>query len=435
MNSKTRKDIIVIGFALFSMFFGAGNVIFPPYLGLGAGPHWLLGFLCYYLADIGLALLTIFAILHCGGTDGIMDRLGRVPSTLMMCAIVLCIGPMLAIPRTAATTFEMSVQPLTKAVSPVVFSIAFFALILALCVQESAVVDIVGKFLTPALLIGLLILIIKGVISPLGPVALKAQTGNVPANGIRDGYQTMDVLAALVFGILVLSSAEEKGHTETKERNRVVAISGLVAGFGLLVVYLGLTYLGATCSTFYSMKVDRAALVVAIVQRLLGKAGLVIFSVVVGLACITTAVALVSSAASYFAKLSRQKLSYKLMVVVICAFSAVVANVGLDKIVSIAAPVLSIVYPPALVLILLSFFDKWTGKLVYRAATLGALITSVLTVIDANGLISMPFLAKLPLAFLGFNWALPAAVFGLIGYFAERGHGGRAMRLSDEAAS
>lgn len=115
---RTIRDIFVIGFALFSMFFGAGNVVFPPYLGLESGKEWFIGFLCYYLADIGLALLALFAIQFRGGTDGLTRRIGRIPSKLLMSAIVLCIGPMLAIPRTAATTYEMSVMPLASGVSP-----------------------------------------------------------------------------------------------------------------------------------------------------------------------------------------------------------------------------------------------------------------------------------------------------------------------------
>ena len=191
---KPLKDSFTLA-SLFSMFFGAGNVIFPPYLGLESGPHWLLGFISYYIADIGLALLAMFAILRQGSPEKVTSRIGKVPSVLLMCAIVLCIGPMLAIPRTAATTFETSVTPLVSGVSPVLFSVLFFLLILLLCVRERAVVDIVGKILTPALLIGLLILIVVGVVSPIGPVGDQALVENVAATGIEAGYQTMDVLA------------------------------------------------------------------------------------------------------------------------------------------------------------------------------------------------------------------------------------------------
>ena len=142
---RSHKDIFVIGFALFSMFFGAGNVIFPPYLGLSCGSQWFLGFACYYLADIGLALLALFAILRSGSPEAMTRRIGKLPSTLLLSAIVLCIGPMLAIPRTAATTYEMSLAPLVSGFSSVLFSFLFFAVILLLCLRESAVGDIGGK--------------------------------------------------------------------------------------------------------------------------------------------------------------------------------------------------------------------------------------------------------------------------------------------------
>ena len=419
MGHTHKKDAFVIGFALFSMFFGAGNVIFPPYLGLQSGAQWFLGFACYYLADIGLALLTLFAVLRCGSTEALTRPIGKAASTVLMSAIVLCIGPMLAIPRTAASTYEMSFAPLVSGFSPVLFSILFFLVILLLCLQESAVVDIVGKLLTPALLAGLLVLIICGVVDPIGPVPDRVLVESVPANGIEAGYQTMDVLAALVFGILILKSAENKGYRGTREKNRVVAMAGLVAGAALLVVYLGLTYLGVTTSRFFDLTVNRTYLVISIVRNLLGQPGMVLFAVVVALACITTAVALVSSSASYFSQLSGGRLSYRSLVVLVCVFSAAVSNFGLDQIVSIASPILGVVYPPALVLILLSFLRPVPGDWVFRLAALGALVASVLEVINSYW-IPLPLMDWLPFAQLGFGWVLPAAVCGVLGLPLKR---------------
>jgi len=408
-------DIFVIGFALFSMFFGAGNVIFPPYLGLGCGSQWFLGFLCYYLADIGLALVALFAVLRHGSWEAVSRPIGRIPSTLLMSAIMLCIGPMLAIPRTAATTYEMGLAPLVSGFSPVLFSGLFFLVILALCVKESAVVDIVGKILTPALMIGLLVLIVVGVIDPVGPVPDRVLVENVPVTGIEAGYQTMDVLAAVVFGIILLKSARDKGYTDIRSQSRVVTGAGIVAGAALLVVYLGLTYLGVTTSRFFDLTVPRTFLVSAIVRNLLGSPGILLFSVVVALACITTAVALVSSAAAYFTKLSGGRLSYQVLVTIICVFSAVVSNIGLDQIVSVSAPILSIVYPPTLTLILISFLSRWLRHdWIHRGAVLGALAASLLTVGVDYGL-PFAFVKALPLASLGFNWVLPAAAGGILG--------------------
>jgi len=422
-RKKTAIDSIVVGFALFSMFFGAGNVVFPPFLGLQSGESWISGFAFYFIADIGLAMLAVFAILFNHGTDGITRHIGKIPAELLMCAIILCIGPMLAIPRTAATTFEMSILPVTDSISGVVFSVAFFALILALSVKQSAVVDIVGKVLTPLLLIGLLALIVTGIVNPIGEVQSTGITGSeVAVTGIKSGYQTMDVLAAMAFGIIILGSASDKGYTEDKERTIMVGAAAGVAAILLFVVYFGLTYLGASAVSLYPSDIGRADLIISIVKQLLGTTGTVIFGIVVALACITTAIALVSSSASYFAKLFKGKVPYWALVSIICVFSAFAANLGLDRIVSVAAPILDIVYPPTLVLIVLSFFDKRIEDSVYTSAVVGALITSVLCTAYSAGA-PFGFLEYLPLYGLGLGWLVPAALFGLIAFLCNRAAG------------
>lgn len=407
-KNHTVRDIIVVGFALFAMFFGAGNVIFPPYLGVEAGPDWVSGFAAYFIADIGLALFAVFALLRVGSSEAVTARLGKVPAALLMGALILCIGPMVAIPRTAATTFEMAIVPNISGVSSVIFSIVFFAVILVLCIRQSAVVDIVGSILTPLLLIGLAVIIIKGVANPLGEIALEPNTDNVVLVGIKAGYQTMDALAALPFGIIVLQSVANKGYTSSGKKFKIVSGSAVLAGVLLLGVYMGLCYLGATVSTQYGLEIGRAELVMAIVEALMGKAGMIIFGVVVGLACITTAIGLTSSAAAYFAELCRDKVSYKAFVIIICVFSAVASNLGLDRIVAIAAPVLDIVYPPALVVIFISLVMPKVHNSVSRAAAVGAVGASILCAFK------VPFIEALPLYDLGLYWILPAVVFGVL---------------------
>ena len=412
-KSNSLRDVIVVGFALFSMFFGAGNVVFPPYLGMEAGPQWLAGFSAYFIADIGLALLGMFALLRVGSSEAVISRVGKVPAELLMCAIILCIGPMVAIPRTSATTFEMAISPNLSGVSPVLFSVLFFALILVLCIKESAVVDIVGKILTPLLLLlGLFAIIIKGVITPVGEISALPQISNVAVTGIKAGYQTMDALAALPFGIIVLQSVTAKGYDNSKKQFRVVGGSAILAGVLLLAVYMGLAYLGATVSGQYNGTIGRAQLVMAIVEALMGKVGMILFGVVVGLACVTTAIALTSSAAAYFAELCRGKVPYKAFVIAICVFSAVVSNLGLDRIVAVAAPVLDVIYPPTLVLIFISLLMPRMPDCVSRGACIGALITSVLCTLTAHG-VNIPVVPSLPLYDLGLSWLIPAAVFGL----------------------
>ena len=408
-------DQLVVGFALFSMFFGAGNIIFPPYLGMGAGSSWFSGFFCYYLADIGLAVFAIFAIIRNGGdVDRILGRIGRIPGIIMFAAIILCIGPLIAIPRTGATTYEMFAAPVFGDIGSELPTAIFFLIVLLLTIRESSVIDIIGKFLTPSLFIGLILLIIKGIVTPMGPISETALMDNVAVDGINAGYQTMDVLAALAFGIIIVKTVTEKGYTDTRLKYKVVCNSSLIAALGLLLVYCGLTYLGATASTFYNLDVNRSQLIIDIIEHLMGKTGVVVLGIVVTLACMTTAVALVSASADYFSQLSKGRLGYKTLTVVICLFSAFVSNFGIDQIVAIAQPILSLIYPGALTLIFLSFFPRQIqNDRIVQGAVVGAIAGSLCEILYSWGL-PLNFVSHLPLSDFGFGWLIFAAVGGAV---------------------
>ncbi len=413
--SKTLIDSLVIGAALFAMFFGAGNMIFPPYLGFKAGTQWLSGFLGYYIADIGLAIVAILAQIKTGGYKGIFAPLGNVARTVIMLSIVLCIGPLISIPRTAATTFELSVQPVVNNVSLPLFCVLFFAVVLIMSINKSAVVDVIGKVLTPVLFFGLLFLIIKGVVDPIGVIEAVPKTESPVADGIAAGYQSMDVLAAVIFGVLILNSASQKGHTQPKSKAKVAAGASVVAGIGLLVVYLGLTYLGATVSSIYDMHVYRTELLIALIQSILpGQVGLIFFAVVAGFACLSTAVALTGSAAEYISELFKGKVSYKAMVAAICVFSGVTASLGVEALVNIASPVLSVIYPPVLVTILLSFLGNKIHVWGYRFAAVAATVMGVFDALASVG-IRFETVSMLPFSTLGLGWIVPSIVFCIAG--------------------
>lgn len=416
---REYRDIFIVGFALFSSFFGAGNVIFPPFLGLESGTNWLISFIFYYMADIGLALVAIFSMIKTGSdVDGMTSHLGKVPGKIFTSIIVLCIGPLVAIPRTAATTYEMTVVPITGMSSDllsIITIVAYFALILVLCIKESSVVDIVGKFLTPALFAGLLILIIKGIISPIGTIAEVPLENSLVINSITSGYQTMDVLAALIFGVMIVKSVTEKGYEDKKQKNKIIGWSSIVAGVGLLIVYGGLSYLGATASAIYPTDINRSVLLLSIIEQVLGQAGIMILGIVVALACITTAVALVGASGTYFERLSNGKLKYKTIVIGTCVLSTAIATLGLDAIISVTGPILNIVYPAALTVIALSLFENnIKNDNIYKGAAIGALVASIIETAAAQGL-GMEFIYNLPLSQYGFGWVLPAIVCGCIG--------------------
>ncbi|MFV0315225.1 MAG: branched-chain amino acid transport system II carrier protein, partial [Anaerotignum sp.] len=248
-NKLKTKTTLIMGLALFATFFGAGNLIFPPYLGHETGALWFVGFFGFFITDVGLGVLAILATVfnRRGDIQGVLGKMGKLPGELMAGLIILCIGPCLAIPRTAATTFEMGVSTLLPSFSPWLFGAIFFAIVLALTIRPSKVVDIVGNYLTPALLAVMLILIVLGMVSPIGPISPESQV--VPfKEGILSGYQTMDGIGALLLTGIVTKNAYDKGFTDKKEASKMVGMAGIIAGALLMVIYCGLTYLGATTS-------------------------------------------------------------------------------------------------------------------------------------------------------------------------------------------
>jgi branched-chain amino acid transport system II carrier protein len=422
------KDIVVIGFALFAMFFGAGNLIFPPFLGVISGTKWFVSFMAFLFADGGLALLGVIAAT---GTQGDMmaffGRAGKKLGIVIASLTILCIGPFVAIPRTAATTYEIGIVPnFGHSLSPIVFAIIFFVIVLVLTIKPSKVVDIIGAFLTPVLLICLAVLIIKGIVSPLGAPLDRTLVDNVFISGINDGYQTLDGMAGAVFAGIVIASVKQKGYTEKKVLVKATILAGIVAVVGLALVYGGLTYLGATVSPQYDNTVERTTLVISITQAILGGPGKVILGLVVGLACLTTAIGLTSACGNYFSDLTEGKLKYEVIVVVVCVFSAIISNFGVDKIIQIAAPLLYMMYPAVVTLILLGLIHtKIQNKNVYVLASWVALILGV-----AHELSTVPLFAKvgvlasltealnkLPGHSVGFYWIIPVLDAAIVGKF------------------
>ena len=419
MNNK-NKDIIVVGFALFAMFFGAGNLIFPPFLGVTSGQSWLTGFGGFLIADVGLALLAVAAAAKCGGDiTKILHRSGNTLAKILGIAIMVCLGPLLAIPRTAATTFEMGIQPiLGNSISPLIFSIIFFSIVLVLTIRPSKVIDIIGEILTPALLIALAVLIIKGIVDPIGTISPETMIDNVFANGVSQGYQTMDALGAVALSAILIASIHDKGYTKDSDKISISIKAGIVAAIGLCFVYGGLTYLGATVSNLYAGQdmntISQTALIVGITESVLGGPGKIILGVIVALACLTTAIGLTSATGNYFSKLTNGKLKYEVIVTIVSVFSAIVSNFGVNAIIKISAPILSMVYPATILLVVMTLFsDKIKNDNAFKGATYVTIIISILTVMN------VPLMNNLPLVSLGFNWIVPAIIGGVIGNFIK----------------
>ena len=237
MNKIKTADSLTIGFALFAMFFGAGNLIFPPFLGWESGGSWLIGFLCFIFIDIGMSLFAMIAIAGSGeGAEGLTGKLGNKISTVVLALNCLCIGPFVAVPRTAAITYEVGVVPNLGAINSWLFTGIFFAVAFLLSAKQSKVVDLVGKFMAPVMFVALLVMIGKGIVTPLGEIGPSAQTGSVVRNGLLSGYQTMDMMAAYIFSVAILMTIRQKGYSQQKEHSALILRGGLIATVLLVVV-------------------------------------------------------------------------------------------------------------------------------------------------------------------------------------------------------
>ncbi|MGL5066558.1 MAG: branched-chain amino acid transport system II carrier protein [Sarcina sp.] len=419
MNKKT-KDYLIIGFALFSMFFGAGNLIFPPFLGQMLGEHYWLGIIGFTITGVGLPLLGLLAATKNNGNFEEMSiKVGKNFSKIYSIVLFLMIGPMLAIPRTAATTFEISILPNFKGFNPFLFVVIYFAINLIFVLKPSKIIETIGKFLTPVLLIILVALIVKGIVNPIADYS-SATVLNPLAGSLVEGYQTMDALASIIFASLIIGAVKSKGYKE-KQIVQVTVKASIIAIVGLGVVYGGLIFLGSRTGIFAN-EMSNSTLLLFLSTSILGNVGRIAIGIALGLACFTTSIGLLSAGGEFFERVSNGKLKYKANVLVMCVASIGIASMGLDKIVAFSASILNIIYPITIVLILLNLADKWVkGKMVYRVSVYVTLAISILIFIAGYVLPLDNILSVLPMYDLGFGWVIPAIVaFVVSNIFVKR---------------
>lgn len=437
-KNKKVVDITVMGFALFAMFLGAGNLIFPPTLGHIAGDRWALSLLGFLLTGVLMPVLGVVSMGICGGElSDFTKNINDVFSTFFIIFVMLIIGPLFAIPRTGATTFEIAVQPLGLGISSVTSSFIFFAITLFFVLTPNSVVDRVGKFLTPALLIILALIILKSLFTPIGK---PHSTGmeNIFLRGFKEGYQTMDALGSMILATIVISSITEKGYTDKNAILKMTAYTGIIACVGLGLCYGGLVYVGAQGSNVLSDDLTRTEIVVSSSELLWGNVGRIVLGLAIALACLTTSIGLTATAGKYFADRFKDDISYRATVILICVVSFFLSNVGVDNIISIAGPILEVIYPVAIVLIVLNLFSPFIpNKYFYSGAVFGTLCISVfqglvagkklintllvnVKIVPASNPEALSFettsrvLKSLPFEGIGFPWLLPAIGMSLL---------------------
>lgn len=417
------KETFVFGFALFAGFFGAGNLVLPPLLGFKSGSDWWVVAFGFIITTTVIPLLALFAHAKLQGT---MFDFGKKVSplfSLIFCltTYVLCIA--LPCPRTAAVTHEMAIAPFFN-MSSLTTSIVYFTLTFIFVMNRNNVLSLLGKYLTPIIVLILFMIIVVGILSPT--VDMNPSKFEFPiVNGLLEGYQTYDAIAGIVMGGVVLVSINNsKSQMSFVEKRTMIAKSGLIAMIGLLIIYAGLIYVGALYSSEFESQISRTDLLSSLTTKTLGNIGSIFLSVLVALACFTTAVGIVMSVSDFFKSYFEQYSNAYLITSIICCMVGIfVGQMDVKFIIDVALPALMFIYPICIVLILLNVLpEKLASKAVFRVVVLVAFVFSIpdfLGFIIPKG--NLEFINKtIPLAKQNLGWVLPAMVaFILVNIFEK----------------
>ncbi|MGF3076256.1 branched-chain amino acid transport system II carrier protein [Facklamia sp. P12955] len=420
-----KKDLLAIGFMLFAMFFGAGNLIFPVALGHEAGQSLLPAILGFIITGVGLPLLSMIVGSSLkGGYFNALSKINSVFAIVLLTCNYLIIGPLFAIPRTATTTYEMSALPYisnANGITLALFTFVFFGLVLWISLNKNSIVDAIGKWLTPALLISLVIFLVRSYFlyrtnEPSAPMKIAYQN-NPLAEGFVKGYATMDTLATLAFAIVVKSAFETKGVFDQKTLLKEGSKASLIAASLLGLFYFGLAWVGNHISLTGALPEGQnlgTFLLQTIANNAMGQSGVALLGIIVFLACLTTACGLVAAISQFFHDLY-PKISYQNHVIIMTAVSWLMANQGLDQIIATSGPVLEIIYPVTMSLIFLVILHKVRplNRMQFLLPLLFVLLVSFFSVLLNAKVIEWKWLVDMPLVKIGFAW-IPTLVLGTL---------------------
>lgn len=445
-NQLSLADTLGLGFMTFAFFLGAGNLIFPPLAGFLAGENMTFAMFGFLFTAVGLPLLALIAVAKANGN--IMALLPAGVATLFAVTIFIIIGPAFAAPRTGLVAFEVGFKPflndtsttvqianLTFNLAQLLYTFAFFAVSMVFALFPGKLLDNVGKVLTPVLLLLLVGLAVSVIILPGSDVQVASgdYAYHPLITGILEGYNTMDALASLIFGILIIDILRKKGIESPKIQTQYLIRAALIAAAGLAFVYISLFYLGATAGDLAMNATNGGQILTNYVVREFGSFGLVLLSSVVTLACLTTAVGLLSACSEFFND-TFPAISYRLFVVILSIICALVANVGLSELISISVPVLMMIYPVAIALVLVTFLTERFAHPVFshRLVLSVALLFGVVDALKEAG-VNVNVLDFMPLQHQGMAWLLPT-ILTILGCLCLKGEKGMNKSMAEELA-
>lgn len=422
MNKKSIKDSLVTGFAVFAIFFGAGNLIFPAAVGLVAGDQWPAAMLAMVICGVILPFLALIAVANTGSSwSDLCKPVGAWYDKGVFFISTIGMAVFSNLPRTAATTHEVSIAPFFPSCPIWVTSLVFFALVLFFAFDENNIIDKIGKYITPLMLVFLIIIIGKGMITPLGT---PQPTGHdhIFKTAFIEFYYTGDLFSGLFVSTIFLADLTRKGYDSQEKRKKMAIKAVWVAGIISVIVYSGLLLMGADSVALYEQGIDRTTLLVNMVNRLWGNFGTIAIAASAALACLSTASGLVGIAATFLEQVTNKKISYRTWVIGLSIFGGVMACTGVENIISVAAPIFMLLYPSGLAITFLGVFKKYVpNDGAFKGAVIGAMIVGVFDCLSSLGLSAAGDLTSyLPLSSLGFSWVFPAIVGFVIGWFFNK---------------
>ena len=418
------KETLVTAFALFSLFFGAGNLILPPLLGFRAGELWWLVALGFCLSAVLIPLLGILAHAKLQGT--IFDFGKKVSPTfsLVYSFLIYAISISLPSPRTASVTHEMAVQPFFDSPSWVT-SVVYFFLVFVFVMNRSKILDILGKLLTPGIIL-ILLLIIGTTLFSFDFVFGDMVFASPFSDGILEGYQTFDAIGAVVVGgVIIISINLKKKNAPYEEKKSLIRRAGWLAGLALFLIYAGLIFTGAVMHGEFDTDISRTALLTGISIKTLGNTANLLLSILVSLACFTTAVGIVTGTADFVKfRFKNSKKAYLITAIIGCILGVAMGQFDVGYIIVVALPALMFIYPITIVLILLNVIpERFASARVFRAVVLATILFSIPDFLGSVGLGEAMGLLQsyIPLSRFSMGWVLPAAfIFGLVNLFQPK---------------
>lgn len=435
MKKLSIQEIITVASMLFGLFFGAGNLIFPASMGQMSGANMWPAAAGFLITGVGLPLLGVAAlgISRENGLLGLSSRVSRKYGLLFTCLLYLTIGPFFAIPRCATVSFTVGIEQLLpqtdQTLALALFSLLFFAAVLFFSLRPGEILTWIGKVLNPLFLCFLAILIIRALSEPLGQIAEIAPSGtyitDAFATGLLEGYNTMDALAGLAFGIIVVNAIRSLGVSEPDEIAKSTVKAGLLSAMLMALIYVLVTMIGAQSRGSFAAAANGGEALAQIAEHYFGSIGALLLAFTVTLACLKTAIGLITSCAETFVKLFPHGPGYHIWAIGFCLLSFLIANLGLNAIIACSMPVLMFLYPLAIVLILLTLFGKafhddrrvlrWTLGMTVIAAIydlLRSLPASLLSALSLDQPIHW-ISDMVPLAAQGFGW-IPLSLLGFL---------------------